>query len=1317
MKTYLEYRDEKSSKFWEVTVADTTMTTRWGKLGSDGQSKEKSFGSNDEAITEAEKIAAQKVRKGYAPLDDQTSAPVETQADKPTSPEKKKRKVTNFEVLRDRWLQKSFPSISNDKFKEKFQQLLVDTLMNSKDFSPQTRAEIIKNMFKFHDKHLTYSGRYFQSVVNKAIKELFPAVIEVLSPGFKGEEVTVDLLSEAPNLEVLDSMLQAGINANSKFQSGIDSFTSFIDLKPKLFDRLVEAGANLDLLVDGKIRSDLLSYEYLEKIHEKGANLNVVDAAGKTPFFHCGYIVAATYRGVSISRKNTFNLLKKSGCEIDQIDNDGETPLSKELKEVADKNDYWPLKETCKDLIAAGASVNCPPNPVPLLFRLPKDVEPYNTQDVLVFIDLLIEKKIDLEEKDPRSGNTALHYWAGTDGKISRKICEKLLTGGAATCSLNSVGQTPLMYAAQQHAEKSWKLLLSKKADINARSANGYSASEWSVARGQEPSQSFLKLLLESKAPLEGSGSGCDLSLLGFLIQNNHYHSALLVIEHGGEITDWVIDTMTKQGPKGQEDALDAITAFIRSGGQRAQEALNTCHQGEIEKHLDDAPKVSTDDALEILSPKFWPPIFPERQPLVVLEVEGKKLESKLVFEDGEIEEYLNVDGHYVNHNVLHSNKDEEILERIHIKTRNRVPFDKYSQISDKAMTCSWNEIIASNQVILGRGYFWDGDISANEYKYLLARCGVSVVPSFLEIAKKKSNTMVRVMQPVADVKLAPIMATQFYRTPASRAVRKWLLRHPEHAIHGLVPLAVGKPGKQRDACEAALRYMAYQELEDEIIAICKLYGGDVIESVQEVLSVDHAIDYHLKESPEIPSRLLEAETSIPLVREASSPLTTDKLRALFGMMSLSSFDDVYPPLQRILPLLDLDTLSEFSWEIFQVWDEWCPEFMHAKQTKIKKEAEWMYHCLGYMGNDQTVKKLIPLIKSWPKSGGMNKAVTGLDILANSGSDFAIRSINSILLKTKYKPLLERASDIMDKVADVRGLTKAELDDRLVPTFGLDKPDSFVLDFGPRSFTIKINEKLVPALFDQEFMSIKDLPKPVKADEKSKAKEATEFWKGLKTDLKTEASTQLVRFEQSMLLGRQWSVADFRSLLVAHPVLCALVRHLVWGMVKDGKVGQLFRVNDEGECLNAKGQEVTLSDEVMVSIPHPLQIQKPLELWKAALAKNKLKQPFAQIGRQIYLKKQDKKKDLFGINGARAPAKVFRGLKAKGWIAEIGDAGAIWSYEKNLSDGRAHIGFEGIVTMHDYGIDEDQTLEVTISGKPTDLEYSEVVREIKDLLH
>jgi hypothetical protein len=37
--------------------------------------------------------------------------------------------------------------------------------------------------------------------------------------------------------------------------------------------------------------------------------------------------------------------------------------------------------------------------------------------------------------------------------------------------------------------------------------------------------------------------------------------------------------------------------------------------------------------------------------------------------------------------------------------------------------------------------------------------------------------------------------------------------------------------------------------------------------------------------------------------------------------------------------------------------------------------------------------------------------------------------------------------------------------------------------------------------------------------------------------------------------------------------------------------------------------------------------------------------------------------------------------------------------------------------MRDYGIDEDQELKVTITGKPTELEFSEIVREVKELIH
>ena len=40
---YFEFVDGKSSKFWEVSQADNATTTRWGRIGSAGQSKTKAF--------------------------------------------------------------------------------------------------------------------------------------------------------------------------------------------------------------------------------------------------------------------------------------------------------------------------------------------------------------------------------------------------------------------------------------------------------------------------------------------------------------------------------------------------------------------------------------------------------------------------------------------------------------------------------------------------------------------------------------------------------------------------------------------------------------------------------------------------------------------------------------------------------------------------------------------------------------------------------------------------------------------------------------------------------------------------------------------------------------------------------------------------------------------------------------------------------------------------------------------------------------------------------------------------------------------------
>jgi DNA ligase 1 len=60
-----EFVDGASSKFWEVSVSGSEMTTRWGKIGAAGQSKTKSFATPDKARAEMDKLIAEKVEKGY----------------------------------------------------------------------------------------------------------------------------------------------------------------------------------------------------------------------------------------------------------------------------------------------------------------------------------------------------------------------------------------------------------------------------------------------------------------------------------------------------------------------------------------------------------------------------------------------------------------------------------------------------------------------------------------------------------------------------------------------------------------------------------------------------------------------------------------------------------------------------------------------------------------------------------------------------------------------------------------------------------------------------------------------------------------------------------------------------------------------------------------------------------------------------------------------------------------------------------------------------------------------------------------------------
>ena len=60
-----EFTEGTSNKFWEITVSGTEVTTQWGRIGTDGQTKSKDLGTDDKAANEAEKQIKAKAKKGY----------------------------------------------------------------------------------------------------------------------------------------------------------------------------------------------------------------------------------------------------------------------------------------------------------------------------------------------------------------------------------------------------------------------------------------------------------------------------------------------------------------------------------------------------------------------------------------------------------------------------------------------------------------------------------------------------------------------------------------------------------------------------------------------------------------------------------------------------------------------------------------------------------------------------------------------------------------------------------------------------------------------------------------------------------------------------------------------------------------------------------------------------------------------------------------------------------------------------------------------------------------------------------------------------
>lgn len=541
-------------------------------------------------------------------------------------------------------------------------------------------------------------------------------------------------------------------------------------------------------------------------------------------------------------------------------------------------------------------------------------------------------------------------------------------------------------------------------------------------------------------------------------------------------------------------------------------------------------------------------------------------------------------------------------------------------------------------------------------------------------------------------------------KTPA--LARDWLDQNVGRAVTGLIETAGGK-GKLADAAVEYLRGVKKKGHADLIAtAISNAGPSESATRVQaEVLDYEERVyePLNAKTTPPWLSQAIEAmnqkrktlpawasAAALPPLVVGDRRLSDDQMDAVLQLLAAIPASEKHPLFTELRSNATKTSRDEFAWKLFQHWQE----------DGFPSKDKWAMGAIAHLGDDGCVFKLTPLIRGWPGESQHARAVFGLECLRAIGSSVALMQLSGIAQKLKFKGLKTKAEQFVTEIARERGLTRDELEDRVVPDCGLDESGRRIFSFGPRSFSFVLSGDLKPMIRDEAGKVRPNLPDPGAKDDAAVAAESVAEWKLLKKQIKEVATIQAGRLEQAMVTGRRWSTDDFASLLVRHPLMTHLAQKLIWGGfdAKGNRVAT-FRVTEERDYADPDDNVASLKNAATVGVVHPLELtESERNRWGEVLGDYEVVSPFLQLGRPAYLLEpgEEKQNGIQRFKGLKlvAPTLVF-GLEKMNWVRGAAqDAGCFFEHSKQFPSAQvtAIVNYDGTVGMG--WISPDEMLEI-----------------------
>lgn len=260
-----------------------------------------------------------------------------------------------------------------------------------------------------------------------------------------------------------------------------------------------------------------------------------------------------------------------------------------------------------------------------------------------------------------------------------------------------------------------------------------------------------------------------------------------------------------------------------------------------------------------------------------------------------------------------------------------------------------------------------------------------------------------------------------------------------------------------------------------------------------------------------------------------------------------------------------------------------------------------------------------------------NAAVYALGAMPGTA---ALGQLSRLRIKVKFGTAQAMIAKALDRAAEREGLPRSEIEEMAVPAYGLEAVGYLREQLGECAAEIRVGETLAASLHwtNDKGKAVKAPPAAVKRDHADDLKDL----KGALKDVQAMLPAQRDRIDGLFLERNRWPLETWRERYLDHPLVGAVARRLVWVFDDGTRATAAAWLRDDadgpphadGRLVRADGKAFEPEPGCAVTLWHPIDgdakpgedaLRGDVAVWRAFYEDHRIRQPFKQAHREVYL--------------------------------------------------------------------------------------------------